>query len=170
MRKYQILSYMIFSVSSVRISGTTANKGTWGSLVKMTLDVVCYSWGSINRSIWRYLNWYLYFWKKTLMLYWIFFLERIIQVQSFSIQSLYPWKKLTQRNERHLVIKLCTCIFTLFFFTLPGLDFLKLPNAFHFVEWGTQQWAIEYQVLSYRYRPSVNKQHAVSTLGSPSLR
>ena len=132
MRKYQILSYMTFSVSSVRISGTTANEGTWGSLVKMTLDVVCYSWGSINRSIWRYLNRYLYFWKKTLMLYWIFFLERIIQVQSFSIQSLYPWKKLTQRNKRHLVIKLCPYIITLFFFMLPGLDFLKITKCLSF--------------------------------------
>ena len=90
-----------------------------------------------------------------------FVLERIILMQSFYIQSLYPWTKLTLRNERHLIIKLCTCILTLFF-TLPGLDFfLKLPNAFHFVERGIQQWTIEYQVLSYRYWPSVNKQHPV---------
>ena len=34
-------------------------------------------------------------------------------MQSFSIQSLYPWTKLTRRNERHLIIKLCTCIITL---------------------------------------------------------
>ena len=40
----------------------------------------------------------------------IFILERIIQVQSFSIQSLYSWTKLTRRNERHLIIKLCTYI------------------------------------------------------------
>ena len=40
--------------------------------------------------------------------------ERIIQVQSFSIQSLYPLTKLTRRNERHLIIKLCTCIITLY--------------------------------------------------------
>ena len=40
-------------------------------------------------------------------------MERIIQVQSFSIQSLYPWTKLTQQNERHLIIKLCTCIISL---------------------------------------------------------
>ena len=50
-----------------------------------------------------------------------FFLERNIQVQSFSIQSLYPWTKLTRRNERHLIIKLCTCIITLFFFFFAGL-------------------------------------------------
>ena len=40
-------------------------------------------------------------------------MERIIQVQSFSIQSLYPWTKLTRRNERHLIIRLCTYIITL---------------------------------------------------------
>ena len=40
-------------------------------------------------------------------------MERIIQVQSFSIQSLYSWTKLTRRNERHLIIKLCTYIVTL---------------------------------------------------------
>ena len=40
-------------------------------------------------------------------------MEMIIQVQSFSIQTLYPWTKLTRRNERHLIIKLCTCIITL---------------------------------------------------------
>ena len=39
-----------------------------------------------------------------------FFLERIILMQSFFIQSLYPWKKLTRRNERHLEKKLCTYI------------------------------------------------------------
>ena len=85
--------------------GTTANEGTRGSLVRMTQDVVYYSWAAFNTSIWRYLNQY------ELNFFW----ERIIQVQSFSIQSLYPWKKLTWRNERHLVIKLCTCIITLFF-------------------------------------------------------
>ena len=38
---------------------------------------------------------------------------------------------------------------------LSYLDWIlkKLRNAFHFVEWGTQQWTIEYQVLSYRYWP-----------------
>ena len=40
--------------------------------------------------------------------------KRIIQVQSFPIQSLYPLTKLTRRNERYLIIKLCTCIITLF--------------------------------------------------------
>ena len=39
--------------------------------------------------------------------------ERIIQVQSFSIQSLYPRTKLTRQNERHLIIKLCICMTTL---------------------------------------------------------
>ena len=38
--------------------------------------------------------------------------DKIIQVQSFSIQSLYPWTKLTRRNERHFIIKLWTCIIT----------------------------------------------------------
>ena len=71
------------------------------------------------------------------------------------IQSLYPWKKLTRRNERHLVIKLCTCIITLFFYITWTGFFFKSPNAFHFFEWGTQQWTIEYQALSYRYWPSV---------------
>ena len=41
--------------------------------------------------------------------------ERIIQVLSFSTQSLYPWTKLTRRNEGHLKIKLCTYINTLFY-------------------------------------------------------
>ena len=31
----------------------------------------------------------------------------------FSIQSLYPWTKLTRRNERHFIIKICTYIITL---------------------------------------------------------
>ena len=44
----------------------------------------------------------------------IFTKEIIIQVPSFCIQSLYSWTKLTQRNERHLIIKLCTYIITLF--------------------------------------------------------
>ena len=39
----------------------------------------------------------------------------------------------------------------LFFLRYLDWIFLKLPNTFHFVEWGTQQWTIEYQVLSYRY-------------------
>ena len=43
----------------------------------------------------------------------VLILERIIWVQSFCIQSLYPWTKLTWRNERHLIIKLCTCIINL---------------------------------------------------------
>ena len=59
----------------------------------------------------------------------ILWLERIIQVQSFPIQSLYPWTKLTWRNERHLIIKLCTCIITLFVILCmlpPHLDLDKL--------------------------------------------
>ena len=48
----------------------------------------------------------------TVSLLWYKRKERIIQVQSFSIQSLYSWTKLTQQNERHLIIKLCTCIIT----------------------------------------------------------
>ena len=43
-----------------------------------------------------------------------YFRKKIIQVPSFSIQSLYSWTKLTWRNERHLLIKLCTYIITLF--------------------------------------------------------
>ena len=38
--------------------GTTANEGTQGSLVRMTPDVVYYSWAAFDTSIWRYLNRY----------------------------------------------------------------------------------------------------------------
>ena len=38
--------------------GTTANEETRGSLVRMTRDVVYYSWAGINTSILRYLNRY----------------------------------------------------------------------------------------------------------------
>ena len=50
-------------------------------------------------------------------------------MQSFSIQSIYPWAKLTQGNERHLIIKLCTCIITLLGITFKFL----VPLFFFFV-------------------------------------
>ena len=34
-----------------RFGGTTANEGTRGSLVRMTLDVVYYSWAGINTRL-----------------------------------------------------------------------------------------------------------------------
>ena len=61
-----------------------------------------------------------------------FVLERIILMQSFFIQSLYHWKKLTQRNERHLVIKLCTYIITLFFLGYLDWIFKKLHLCLSF--------------------------------------
>ena len=54
-------------------------------------------------------------------------LERIIQVQSFSIQSLYPGTKPTRRNERHLIIKLCTYIITLINFISSPIQ-RKMPH------------------------------------------
>ena len=44
--------------ASSRSLGTTANKGTRGSLVRMTPDVVYYSWADIDTSFCRYLNRY----------------------------------------------------------------------------------------------------------------
>ena len=38
------------------LMGTTAKKGIRGSLVRMTPDVVYYSWAAFDTSIWRYLN------------------------------------------------------------------------------------------------------------------
>ena len=58
--------------------GTTANEGTRGSLIRMTPHIVYYSWAGIDTSIWRYLIRYEL----------NFFLKRIIQGQSLSIQSL----------------------------------------------------------------------------------
>ena len=33
------------------VFGSTANEGTRGSLVRVTLDVVCYSWADINKYL-----------------------------------------------------------------------------------------------------------------------
>ena len=58
-----------------------------------------------------------------------------ILMQSFFIQSLYPWKKLTPQNERHLAIKLCTYITLFFCVTWTGfkknyqMPFISLSEA-----------------------------------------
>ena len=130
---------------------TSANEGTRGSLVRMTPDVVYYSWAAFDTSIWRYLNRYELnlFWKR------LFWIKVSLYTEPISLKKAHSTKwKAFGNKTLHLYNH------SLFLRYLDWI-FFKLQNAFHFVEWGTQQWTIEYQVLSYRYWPSVNKQHLV---------
>ena len=51
--------------------------------------------------------------------------ERTIQVQSFSIQSLDPWIKLTRWDNRYSIMKLCTWIITLCWVMTLSTNFFR---------------------------------------------
>ena len=144
------VTYQKVKWSTTTNNGTTTNEGTRGSLVRMTPDVVYYSWQlsiRVFEGIWIDMNWICFEKDYSDAKFLYSYTEPISLKKAHSTK----WKAFGNKTL-HLYNH------SLFLRYLDWI-FFKLPNAFHFVEWDTQQWTIEYQELSYRYWPSVNKQH-----------